>query len=555
MKSFKNSFVIICWMILYPFTSVFGCPKVMTERFFSGGSGTYIIDKNYDLKGAVITIPSECTLIFKRGSLRNGTIVGNDTKLIGLKKNNLKNIEIDGDFILSEVSYAMFSSYDSDTKLLSAMFNLALSGRDTCALTLEKNRVYDFYADYDSGRAGYTGFFEFEGSENKTVFGNGAIINDKRKISSVTSSACQFVISLYGVKNIIISGLSYQNKVEKIVWDTKKTDPGYRGYGFICLRDKSCDVSVSIPFMTGCRYGVYIGDAISTDDLSPSRNFIINIGRAFDVGYPVLTDNVDDFIINVNSESVHRTCYIVGSSKGRITAKVKNQHTAPYQIILCEKIWNYKGASYSKGTNNIKIDVEDLGSEYAKDGSALCGLGLWFDDNISFGNTVGEWRNIDIKATMNKNTPIEQGAFGASINVTNPTASLAKRKYVLDHINVTVNDPRENTGTLSRLIWFTLGNNATASNINMKLNSDVSWVILSGVKGENVRIENSNVEMLSVLGNVSVVKSNVKKMNYYQGHVTDDFVKKGYVLDFKDSYVNQSDITTMRSKKATVKIR
>jgi len=551
----KCCFVIICLSIFLPYTHVVGCPKIITDRFFSGESGTYIIDKNYDLRGAVINVPSGSTLIFRKGSLKNGTIVGNGTKLIGLEKNNFKNLVIAGDFIVSKVSYSMFSSYNNDTKLLSAMFNLALTGRDTCTLTLEKNRVYDFFAEYDADKAGYTGFFEFKGAENKRIEGNGAIINDKRKISWVTSSACQFVMSFYGVKNIVINNLSYQNKAEKIVWESTTTDPGYKGYGFICFRDKSHDVSISIPSIIGCRYGVYSGDAVSTDDLTPSRNFSIIINRAYDVGYPVLTENVDGFMVNVNSESVHRTCYIVGSSNGRITAKVKTQHTAPYQILLCEKIWNYNGKSYSKGTNNITIDVEDLGSDYAKDGNALCGLGMWFDENVSYGNSLGEWRNIDIKVTINRESPIEIGAFGATINVKDPSVSLAKRNYVLDHINVIVDDSRENKGILSRLVWFILNDNTTVSNVSLKLKSDASWVILSGVKSDNVRIEDSNVEMLSVLGNVSIDRSSIKKMDYYKGVVSDDLAQSGYVLYFKDSSVSQSDVINIRSKKAKVIIK
>lgn len=552
MKLLKNHFVIGALALFLPFAPTIGCPKILTNDFFSGGTGTYFIDKKYDLNGEVIVIPSGSTLIFKKGSLRNGVIVGDETTLLGLKKNCFRNIKIAGDFVVPKVMYDMFSSYDNDTELLSAMFNLALTGCDTCSLTLEKDRVYDFYAEYDAGRAGYTGFFEFKCSENKTIIGNGAIINDRRKISSVTSSACQFIMSLYGVNNIDIRDLSYQNKTEPIVWDTKATDPGYKGFGFICFRDKSHDVSISVPVMTGCRYGVYVGDAVSTDDLTPANNISIVINKAFDVGYPVLTENVDNFSINVNSESVHRTCYIVCSSNGHITAKVKTQHTAPYQILLCEKIWNYNGNSYSKGTDNITIDVEDCGSEYAKDGSALCGLGMWFDKNVLFGNTIGEWRNIDIKATMNDNTPIEQGAFGANIYVRDSSVALSKRKYFLDNINVTVDDSRENEGRLSRLVWFTLSNNATMSNVNLDLKSDVSWVILSGANSNNVRIKNSTVEMLSLLANVSIEKSSVKRVNYYLGHVTDGLEKNGYVLDFKDSSVDPSDIQIMRLNNATV---
>lgn len=77
-------------------------------------------------------------------------------------------------------------------------------------------------------------------------------------------------------------------------------------------------------------------------------------------------------------------------------------------------------------------------------------------------------------------------------------------------------------------------------------------MILSGVNNNNVRIKNSNIELLSVMGDVSIEKSSVKRMNYYQGYVSDDSMKNGYILDFKDSSVNQSDVATMRSKKARV---
>ena len=57
---------------------------------------TYIIKWCFDLKGQEVKVPPQCTLYFKGGVLRNGTIVGSETRVKSDKKRVFESIEIRG---------------------------------------------------------------------------------------------------------------------------------------------------------------------------------------------------------------------------------------------------------------------------------------------------------------------------------------------------------------------------------------------------------------------------------------------------------------------------
>ena len=59
---------------------------------------TIIIDKNYNLNGSTILIPENCTLQFKAGSLTNGTLFGDNSK-IESDYDPFENITLTGDWI------------------------------------------------------------------------------------------------------------------------------------------------------------------------------------------------------------------------------------------------------------------------------------------------------------------------------------------------------------------------------------------------------------------------------------------------------------------------
>lgn len=72
--------------------------NVLTQEMMSKPNTRYIIQYDFDLRGETINVPNNCILHFVGGSLNNGTINGNDTKVINY---------FSGDAITSGVSISL----------------------------------------------------------------------------------------------------------------------------------------------------------------------------------------------------------------------------------------------------------------------------------------------------------------------------------------------------------------------------------------------------------------------------------------------------------------
>ena len=76
-----------------------------------------LIDHDVDLKGTVCIIPKGKTLVFKKGTIRNGTLIGNNTQ-IKCKKNAFDKVTIQGKWNVPEISTKLFKdlSYENALK-------------------------------------------------------------------------------------------------------------------------------------------------------------------------------------------------------------------------------------------------------------------------------------------------------------------------------------------------------------------------------------------------------------------------------------------------------
>ena len=83
--------------------------NILTQNLISKPNTIYIIQYNYDLNGAKITIPENCVLDFQGGSLRNGSITFNNTKVKGYR-NIFNNISING-YIDGDIYFDWFTPY------------------------------------------------------------------------------------------------------------------------------------------------------------------------------------------------------------------------------------------------------------------------------------------------------------------------------------------------------------------------------------------------------------------------------------------------------------
>ena len=91
--------------------NIVGGKNILTQAMISSKNTKYVIKWNFDLDSKTITVPKKCVLEFDGGSLKNGTIIGQDTFV-----NNVGGVEtIFGAGITQEGTWR-YSSSSSDPK-------------------------------------------------------------------------------------------------------------------------------------------------------------------------------------------------------------------------------------------------------------------------------------------------------------------------------------------------------------------------------------------------------------------------------------------------------
>ena len=77
--------------------------NLLTQAMIGSANTRYVIQYDYDLGGETITMPEGCTLDFQGGSLKNGTIIGDNTVLNSNLNHIFHNIQLDGSFEIFEM--------------------------------------------------------------------------------------------------------------------------------------------------------------------------------------------------------------------------------------------------------------------------------------------------------------------------------------------------------------------------------------------------------------------------------------------------------------------
>ena len=95
--------------------------NILFQDMIAQSNTIYEIRYDFDLNGAEITIPTGCTLDFQGGSFSNGTIVGNDTKVIYSSRIFHESIEFEGTWLIPRISTEMFYSLAGENSIKKLM--------------------------------------------------------------------------------------------------------------------------------------------------------------------------------------------------------------------------------------------------------------------------------------------------------------------------------------------------------------------------------------------------------------------------------------------------
>lgn len=469
---------------------------------------TFVIRGNVDLRGETISLPTDCTIKFKRGAMSNGTIVGADTRIVGVKSRIFRNLSFDGRFLIDYIDYRMFSGYSSDTELVRNMLGLLFSSSEYCSLDLQPNRVYNI----DGPKLSYAhALFEYRSIHGKCINGNNAIINDQRPRSHVGYKTYDGVLLFIDCHNISIHHLNYQNLNEDFneISDNGvvkyragiENQIGYVGTSFILLQDDCSDFDISSNIV-GARYGIKAGDYsmywLCGDYGIKRSRFNITASRT---GYPVAIEVGDSLNVFVHSEEHHRAAYLCGVSNSSITIEAKDIYIAPYHCILND-------AHYSKGDRedvkykscyNLKVDITELGSSIATNKDCYC-VGMQTYNTSPFYNRSAPlvWENIDI--TVRKEKAADRVGL-ATLKRTNPNSDHDPLRVadVYRNISISGSDPFASSQYAFRL---RVGEYGQYDNIHIELNAPFGSAICDNANDYYFDLSTSNLNLLYSHGRI-----------------------------------------------------
>ena len=118
--------------------------NMLTQHMMNKPNTIYVIRYDYCLGGETIEVPEGCVLEFDGGSLRNGTIVGNGTKLKGKLTYIFCNIQVSGNWNIRYITSKFFTDA-SKINLLFELINFQNSNIENI-ITIEYG---DFYLQHD----------------------------------------------------------------------------------------------------------------------------------------------------------------------------------------------------------------------------------------------------------------------------------------------------------------------------------------------------------------------------------------------------------------------
>ena len=188
---------------------------------------TYTLKSNWDLKGETYVLPEGVTLKSRGGVFKNGTFIGNETK-IDSKKPLFEEVLIMGDWNVSVITTSLFTNLDYENSLRDV---LALANPEVENNVVIEDKVYtvsakSFQAALDicsnttliikgtirlqPNEHKGCAILQINGSENVVVKGSGSLIGDKKEHTG-TEGEWGHGINILKSNNVTIEGLNVKS--------------------------------------------------------------------------------------------------------------------------------------------------------------------------------------------------------------------------------------------------------------------------------------------------------------------------------------------------------
>lgn len=279
---------------------------VLLNRQETKSSKVYVIEGTVDLRNKYIILPYGSTLVFKKGKLINGHIIGCETSIIALEESIFScDVELSGTWNI-EKAYSKWFEYDSDdmTKQVTWLLDRAMEG----TLVLFENKTFNVQFDYNRNIVfnGYRRSAFYAEDVNVDIDFNGATIIDKY------ISINEEFINVFSLSNCSGRIVNLQFKSIDSLYDIS-ADQQYGHAVVHCM--SSChdlELGISAQYVRCCvESGVFSWHECSIHNSSISAK--IRNG-----GYAIALYDGNDLSINVDADIVHRGAYVGGCTNSNI---------------------------------------------------------------------------------------------------------------------------------------------------------------------------------------------------------------------------------------------
>lgn len=269
-------------------------PRVVSklQNKFNKPNTIYKVTKDLDLNHCVLTIPEGCTLQFDGGTISNGSLSGNFTKIITDSSTVIfgQQIHIEGSWDIADI-YDEWFWFDTDPSYISndTIKNILALSNDSINNTIhfDANRTYYFELPYkgranlgDDVRPDYwklnTPDYDFLRIFTGVTSNTHLIVNNTLQMLP-TNQGAYFIFQIENKENITISGTGAINGDAK---DHLYTDPfagtDYYGEWGHVLNFRSCN-NVVVRDIT---IGYAFGDGIALGNAAYNNNGVKEAGLA-----------------------------------------------------------------------------------------------------------------------------------------------------------------------------------------------------------------------------------------------------------------------------------
>lgn len=281
--------------------------NILTQKMLNGTKSKYIIQYDYDLDGATITIPEGCVLEFQGGMLKNGTIIGNRTFIeAGIYKIFNNNLNLSGTWNVREAfpewCGAKGDNKNDDTESIQKALNnfnkivfkspqylinieKGLYPKSNSVIILENTELIAKPATVVSTSNNTQSFIFFTGVSNVSILGFGkAVIDGRRKEQPIGKGSNEWSHGLYikNSKNIKIENISINNchgdgicegkNNYSVIINNTTLDNNFRNGIALCGGE---DIIVSNCIITKTNGGNNVGLDIEPDESSYIKNVTV----------------------------------------------------------------------------------------------------------------------------------------------------------------------------------------------------------------------------------------------------------------------------------------